>query len=94
MGMDVRAFILAKVARSTSRGLGMGSLPLLAVSCPPVGQHPLPVRRIGLQAFPLPPRALGDVGFSKFRVGAVAQMGEAADAVLGQEARRQVEVGA
>jgi hypothetical protein len=28
MGMDVRAFSLAKVARSTSRGLGMGCLPL------------------------------------------------------------------
>jgi hypothetical protein len=31
MGMDVRAFILAKVARSTSRGLGMGGLPLRPV---------------------------------------------------------------
>jgi hypothetical protein len=94
MGMDVRAFILAKVARSTSRGLGMGRLRLLGAVGFPVGFALLVVARVRRFTQLFPPGVGGYVGLPKFRVGAVAQMGMGRHAVRGQEARRQVEVGA
>jgi hypothetical protein len=94
MGMDARAFILAKVARSTSRGLGMRGLRFLGAVGFPVGVALLAIGRIGRFTQLFPPGVGGYVGLPKFLVGAVAQMRMGRYAVLGQEASRQVEVGA